>query len=54
MKKISILLFILLLSILNITAYNSVSGDDDRDYVIVSFGDSYSSGEGVEPFYGQD
>ena len=34
----------------NIHAYENV-----RDHVtIVSMGDSYSSGEGIEPFYGQE
>lgn len=27
------------------------AAEDDRDLVIVSMGDSYSSGEGIEPFY---
>lgn len=30
------------------------SKEDDDQLVIVSLGDSYSSGEGIEPFYGQD
>lgn len=29
------------------------AAEDDRDLVIVSMGDSYSSGEGIEPFYHQ-
>lgn len=29
--------------------------EDEADYkIVVSLGDSYSSGEGIEPFYGQD
>ena len=31
----------------------SVYADDDN-LIVVSMGDSYSSGEGIEPFYGQD
>lgn len=30
------------------------TGASDRDRIIVSLGDSYSSGEGIEPFFGQD
>lgn len=30
------------------------NSQDDRDYVIVSLGDSYSAGEGAEPFFGQN
>lgn len=36
---------------------NFVFAEENRDYdpvVIVSMGDSYSAGEGVEPFYGQN
>ena len=28
--------------------------DNASDHIIVSLGDSYSSGEGIEPFYAQD
>lgn len=28
--------------------------EDNRDHIIVSLGDSYASGEGIPPFYGQD
>jgi lysophospholipase L1-like esterase len=32
----------------------SANGDDDDPIIVVSLGDSYSSGEGIEKFYGQD
>lgn len=33
---------------------NTVSEMNDDPFIVVSLGDSYSSGEGVEPFYGQN
>lgn len=43
----------LLLSEFPIDAY-AAEADSGKERVIVSLGDSYSSGEGIEPFYGQD
>lgn len=47
-----VLIIILLLNVFPITSF----ADDNADQsgIIVSMGDSYSSGEGVEPFYGED
>lgn len=36
------------------TACFAAENDDERNHIIVSLGDSYSSGEGLEPFYGQN
>ena len=36
----------------DISVINSASADDDT-LIVVSLGDSYSSGEGIPPFYGQ-
>ena len=46
----------MLLSVTAFFPYGKVKAEEDkkRDYVIVSLGDSYSSGEGNEPFYKQD
>ena len=43
----------LLLALLMLVAANSTSYayDADGNPVVVSIGDSYSSGEGIEPFY---
>lgn len=49
MKK-ALLLILLILLILCISASALCEGGP----VVVSLGDSYSSGEGIEPFYGQD
>lgn len=35
-------------------AFTTVAEAVSDDPVVVSLGDSYSSGEGLEPFYGQD
>mgnify|MGYP001777634038 CR=1 FL=1 len=35
-------------------ASGETAGGGEKDVVVVSLGDSYSSGEGVEPFYGQN
>lgn len=46
-----ILTVIILVSLVPVSAYAS---DDNTDpIIVVSLGDSYSSGEGIEPFYGQ-
>lgn len=41
---------------LNVTFSHEVYAKNelDNDFVVVSLGDSYSSGEGIEPFYGQE
>ena len=31
-----------------------VKADEEKNMIMVSLGDSFSSGEGIEPFYGQD
>ena len=36
------------------TVHGSAASSGGRDYVIVSLGDSYSAGEGNEPFFGQN
>ena len=35
-------------------AENTRTGGYKRSRIIVSLGDSYASGEGIEPFYGQN
>ena len=47
-----ILATVLLISVFPMPAKATESALSDR--IIVSLGDSYSSGEGIEPFYGQD
>ena len=32
----------------------TVKADEEKNMIMVSLGDSFSSGEGIEPFYGQD
>lgn len=40
---------------LSVMPVNFVAADNtDKKQIMVSLGDSYSSGEGIEPFYGQD
>ncbi len=46
--------FALIISILPINNYVSAAGEDDGRMIVVSLGDSYSSGEGIEEFYGQN
>lgn len=51
-----ILVIILVVSIEVSSTYMTgfaAKGDNERQ-IIVSMGDSYSSGEGIEKFYGQD
>lgn len=48
---------VLLAAVLTVSIFpvNSYATNDDIDpIIVVSLGDSYSSGEGIEPFYGQD
>ena len=52
MKKISALLLCLVLTAVQLISAAALADANTR--VIVSLGDSYSSGEGVEAFYGQD
>ena len=53
MKKVINSIFILLcFTFFMITSAHAL--DSNGNVVVVSMGDSYSSGEGIEPFYGQD
>lgn len=47
----ALLVFTLLLSTLPVFAH---AEEDNDPVIVVSLGDSYSSGEGIEPFYGQN
>ncbi len=38
----------------SVSAKSSKTAETKKPFVVVSLGDSYSSGEGIEPFYGQD
>ena len=40
-------------AIFKVSEKNKTAEDRESDRIIVSLGDSYSSGEGIEPFYGQ-
>ncbi len=54
MKKIMCLIISILITLTNILAVVPVSAASSTDMpVVVSLGDSFSSGEGIEPFYGQ-
>ena len=54
MKKyicVSFVVFIILICVGSVT--KSYADDGKGNIIVVSMGDSYSSGEGIEPFYGQ-
>ena len=54
MKKIAIVLICLIMLLDSIPAFAADSSDQENDMpVVVSLGDSYSAGEGVQPYYGQ-
>lgn len=55
LKRISLLLYIaiLFLTIFPVTHVANATNSNDQQ-ILVSLGDSYSSGEGIEKFYGQD
>lgn len=46
--------FSMIMSLTGSTVYAKEENSDENPQVMVSLGDSYSSGEGIEPFYGQD
>lgn len=45
---------LLLMTMLFAVLTSALTGMAEGEIIVVSLGDSYSSGEGVEPFYGQD
>lgn len=47
-------MIVIVLTIMAITIGVFATNSNDDPVIIVSLGDSYSSGEGIEPFYGQD
>ena len=52
LKVLSLLLMVMI--VLSIIPLHQAAAEDvDNSPIIVSLGDSYSSGEGIEPFYGQ-
>ena len=54
MKKITIVLICLVMLLNSIPALAADTSNQENDMpVVVSLGDSYSSGEGVQPYYGQ-
>lgn len=53
LKMLSLLITVIItVSVTHMTVYADPEADDPM--IVVSMGDSYSSGEGIEPFYGQD
>ena len=59
MKSLKKLLAVLLTSVFAVCQFPisqsaSAESADEKKRIIVSLGDSYSSGEGIEPFYGQE
>lgn len=52
-KVIALLLAVILL-VSNIPTFVQAENSSDDPFIVVSLGDSYSSGEGIEPFYGQE
>lgn len=55
-KIVSVLLITVIAVSTSLFSVNAVESSDDAvdSVVVVSLGDSYSSGEGIEPFYGQE
>lgn len=54
-KVVSALLaVVVLISAIQINRGTAYADNNQDKVVVVSLGDSYSSGEGIEPFYGQD
>lgn len=54
-KAISVLLIMaVLISFAPVYTYTHAASNDDDPMIVVSMGDSYSAGEGIEKFYGQD
>lgn len=51
-KLASIMLVAIL--VMNLFSFICSADNTDRKRIVVSLGDSYSSGEGIEPFYGQN
>jgi len=54
LKRMSVLLYIALFFLAMFPLSPVVSAKEARDYVMVSLGDSFSSGESIEKFYFQD
>lgn len=54
LKVVLITLFLLLFTSLKLFASDGSIASKEESKIIVSLGDSYSAGEGIEPFYGQD
>ena len=53
-KRILVVLLVVSIEV-SLTHISSFAAENDSEQqIIVSLGDSYSSGEGIEPFYGQD
>lgn len=50
----AIIATVVLISTVKINAGFTYANDNQDKVVVVSLGDSYSSGEGIEPFYGQE
>ncbi len=55
-KNVNLIFFLLCLSVFiqTLVFSNAGASTDEKSTVIVSLGDSFSSGEGIPPFYGQD
>ena len=52
--KIKSCMIVIFTIIINMLCIHDTDAKTEGTPVVVSLGDSYSSGEGVEPFYGQD
>lgn len=54
-KTVSVLLVLAIVTLgFSVNVYAEDAENNSDPVVVVSLGDSYSSGEGIEPFYGQD
>lgn len=53
-KRILIVFLLVSLGLYSTSMIGYAAEDENKQKIIVSLGDSYSSGEGIEPFYGQN
>lgn len=53
-KRILIVFLLVSLGLYSTSMIGYAAEDENKQKIMVSLGDSYSSGEGIEPFYGQN
>ena len=53
-RKLKWIVATFVMSMMMLSAFSLKSMAATDPMIVVSFGDSYASGEGIEPFYGQD